>query len=51
MPALTPTLTSTLALTLTLTLTLTKTIGSIGSSLVRNITFRDCHMPNTVKVS
>ncbi len=26
------------------------TIGSIGSSTVRNITFRDCYMPNTYKV-
>ncbi|CAE7523624.1 pgaC [Symbiodinium microadriaticum] len=25
------------------------TIGSIGSSSVRNITFRDCYMPNTYK--
>ena len=25
------------------------TIGSIGASLVRNITFRDCRMPHTVK--
>ena len=25
------------------------TIGSIGSSVVRNITFRDCHMHKTVK--
>jgi polygalacturonase len=26
------------------------TIGSIGDSTVRNITFRDCYMPNTYKV-
>ena len=25
------------------------TIGSIGSSLVKNVTFRDCYMPNTLK--
>ena len=25
------------------------TIGSIGSSRVKNVTFRDCYMPNTLK--